>query len=177
MRTRLLYITSPSYSGSTLLTILLAEHTAVSTIGELKASAFGNIEEYACSCGALLRACPFWTGIEQSIRTQAPSFDLHDWRTHFRADSGLASKILAHGLKGPYFEQVRDLATKLIPGLAKTKAQIIQNNKRVIDAVVAATNTQAFIDGSKDPIRARYLIESKLWDCSVITLIRDGRGF
>ncbi|MFK7913947.1 MAG: sulfotransferase, partial [Pseudomonadales bacterium] len=46
-----------------------------------------------------------------------------------------------------------------------------------IDAVVAATNTQAFIDGSKDPIRARYLIESKLWDCSVITLIRDGRGF
>ena len=177
MSPRLLYITSPSYSGSTLLTILLAEHTAISTVGELKASAFGSIEQYNCSCGRLLRECAFWQDIESRVRTEDPSFNLHNWRTHFRPESGMARKVLGSGLKAPSFERIRDLAVRLLPGVAQTKQRILENNERVVSAVVAATNTSAFIDGSKDPIRARYLLQSKLWETSVITLIRDGRGF
>ena len=41
--TDLVYILSPSYSGSTLLTFLLNTHPEIATIGELKAQALGNL--------------------------------------------------------------------------------------------------------------------------------------
>lgn len=177
MRTRLLYITSPSYSGSTLLTILLAEHPAISTVGELKASAFGDIGSYRCSCGALLAECSFWHDISERVRQVNGKFDLHQWDTHFRSNDGFGSRILASSLKGPAFERVRDLAIRMLPGLARRKATIIEHNAQVIDAVTSATQTRVFVDGSKDPIRARYLMASGRWDYSIVTLIRDGRGF
>ena len=53
-----LYVASPSYSGSTLLTMLLAEHPEVATIGEMKGGQ-EDLSSYRCSCGALFAACPF----------------------------------------------------------------------------------------------------------------------
>ena len=59
----MIYILSPSYSGSTLLTCLLARHPDIATVGELKASALGSLDSYKCSCGELLRECQFWDRI------------------------------------------------------------------------------------------------------------------
>ena len=56
----LVYILAPSYTGSTLLTFLLAQHKSIATIGELKATAREDLETYRCSCGSLMRKCHFW---------------------------------------------------------------------------------------------------------------------
>ena len=59
----LLYILAPSFSGSTLLTYLLAQHPRVATVGELKATRMGSIDEYRCSCGEPMRTCEFWQAL------------------------------------------------------------------------------------------------------------------
>ena len=46
---RLVYILAASHSGSTLLAMLLGSHPDVCTVGELKATSLGNVEEYLCS--------------------------------------------------------------------------------------------------------------------------------
>ena len=53
--TDLIYIMSPSFSGSTLLTFLMGAHPSVATVGELKATSLGDIDEYDCSCGSRIR--------------------------------------------------------------------------------------------------------------------------
>lgn len=173
----LIYITSPSYSGSTLLTILLAEHPLVATIGELKASAFGDIETYRCSCGELLRTCPYWSALSERISRAAPTFDLLAWKTHFTASSPLARRLLQTTLKGPAFEMLRELAISVYPPARRARERTLTLNKAVIDEVCEHSGRPVFLDGSKDPNRALFLQRSGLWDLYVIALVRDGRGF
>ena len=59
-RTTLVYLLAASHSGSTLTAQLLASHPEIGTIGELKASARGNPEDYLCSCGVQISLCTFW---------------------------------------------------------------------------------------------------------------------
>ena len=35
---------------------------------------------------------------------------------------------------------------------------------------------EAFLDGSKDPIRLKFLLDAGLWDVKVVHLTRDGRA-
>ena len=74
------YIASPSYSGSTLLTFLLAAHPEVASIGELKASAMGDADAYTCSCGAPIRRCPFWRRVCDELARRGLDFDLDDFQ-------------------------------------------------------------------------------------------------
>ena len=66
----LVYIASPSYSGSTLLTFLLNAHRDVATMGELKWGPI-DLETYCCSCGELLTACPFWQDVARRVEAEA----------------------------------------------------------------------------------------------------------
>ena len=54
-----IYITSASFSGSTLLTFLLNTHPEIATIGEMKGDSM-DVERYRCSCGDPIGRCPFW---------------------------------------------------------------------------------------------------------------------
>ncbi len=173
---QLLYIMSPSYSGSTLLTSLLAPHPDIATIGELKASKVSNTEGYRCSCGELITECDFWRTITEKITAQGGFFSVKDWRTHFASDNPVFNRIIRPVVHGPILETLRRYALQLVPGCQQALSAILDANQQVIEAVCQTHQASVFLDGSKDPLRVKYFYESGRWEMKVIFLTRDGRG-
>lgn len=173
----LAYILSPSYSGSTLLTFLLATHPSIATIGELKATAMGDIDSYRCSCGAMIRECGFWKRLTGELTDRGVGFDLENFGTHFQADSRPLANRLLHGrVRGRLFEAARDTALCVLPTCRRNRERVLQKNQAVIDAIRDIQGGEVFLDGSKDPVRLKHLVASGLWNVKAICLIRDGRG-
>ncbi len=167
----LLYILSPSYSGSTLLTLLLAQHPDVTTIGELKGTAMGPLEDYTCSCGEKIQACDFW----QQMVAKVPEFRLEQFGTHFRSENAFHDRVLRAQVRGPLFESLRRLAL-LWPSLAKRYRKVQERNRQFIEVACEAQAGRWFLDGSKDPHRLAYLKDSNNYRIKVIEMYRDGRA-
>jgi hypothetical protein len=168
---------SPSYSGSTLLTLLLADHPNIATIGELKASAMGDISTYNCSCGELLTNCPFWHKVQQKMLEQGRKLSFDNFNTHFQdLKNPLANRLLRAAFRGPLFEMARQAGFLLLSEARKTKQKIILQNQALIEIICSLQQADTFLDDSKDPIRLKFFLETGLWDIRVIHLIRDGRG-
>lgn len=176
-RRNLVYVLSPSYSGSTLLTMLLATHPDVATIGELKAQAMGDVDKYVCSCGEKIRTCPFWGAVTEALRARGHGFDLADFGTHFRAPGDwLADRLLRASYRGFAFETVRDAGLKAVSGSRRTMKHVLERNRVMIQVILELQGGRIFLDGSKDVIRLKHLLDSGMWNVKVIYLVRDGRG-
>lgn len=175
-RPRLVYIMAPSYSGSTLLTYLLAMHPRIATVGELKASAMGYIDAYHCSCGALLRECLFWKKVLHATEKKRMDFSLDFFGTHFRSATSCCDLLLRTGVRKKLFESIRTSAIKLYPSCHRQLLDIIEQNRCLIEIVKNIQNKDIFLDGSKDPNRIQYLLDAGHWDIKIIYFIRDGRG-
>jgi hypothetical protein len=174
---RFAYILSPSYSGSTLLTFLLGAHPSVSTIGELKASALGNLDTYVCSCGTPILECAFWEDVRQRMADQGIPFDVRDFGTHFRwRNRPLADRLLRARVRGSSFEALRSWGLRSMPGLQRYHNDVLQRNRALVAAVLDTQGGEVFLDGSKDPNRLYYFLRADFWKIKVIYLIRDGRG-
>jgi hypothetical protein len=177
MVSQFVYILSPSYSGSTLLTFLLAAHPEIATVGELKATSMGDIDEYRCSCGALIRQCEFWRRLAAELARRGQTLNLADFGTHFRlARRPLADRVLRARVRGRAFELVRRLSMRLLPGCARDFARILRRNRVLAEAIAEIQGAPVFLDGSKDPNRLLYLLESGFWPVKAIYMTRDGRG-
>ncbi len=175
--TDLVYILSPSYSGSTLLTFLLGTHPRVATIGELKATARGDIERYQCSCGERMLDCRFWQALREDVTGAGVDLNLHDLGTHFSfPEHKLGNKVLRTPYRGGSFERVRRAMLKGMPGWRTRLADIVKRNRILIDAITRLQGGTMFLDGSKDATRLRYLLDAGLWRIKAIHLTRDGRG-
>ena len=176
-RVTLAYIASPSFSGSTLLTFLLAGHPDIATVGELKCQALGDVDHYDCSCGTRIRDCPFWSRLQRRLAERGTDFRLDDFGTHFRCRTKpVLDRILRARVRGPAFEHLRRTALRLVPGGRRLVRDRVEHNARIIEQVMDMRNARIFLDASKDPVRAEYLIESGRFDVFIIHLIRDGRG-
>lgn len=172
---RLAYIASPSFSGSTLLTLLLHRHPALATVGELKWKAL-DLETYACSCGALLRRCPFWADLRAQLEAEGLAFDLARPPTDFRARNWMTDRVLRARVRGPMFEAVRDGATALLPAARETWPAVRLFNRRLIETVLERERATVFLDASKSPVRLHHLIKTGDYEVFVLQLVRDGRG-
>jgi len=177
-RIEFLYLASSSFSGSTLLTLLLAAHRWIATIGELKATAMGDIDQYRCSCGARIRECAYWTDLGALLARRGVPFDLSRFGTHFRFEQAgsLADRALRAQVRGPLIEAARSLALRVLPGASREFQGILERNRALIDAVCALRGASIFLDGSKEPNRLQYLSQSDHWPMKVVHLVRDGRG-
>lgn len=173
---KIVYIMSPSYSGSTLLTCLLGQHREIATIGELKGSALGDIEKYMCSCGQKLQECEFWETLRSSEELQQFGLDFADWVTHFRSQSLLHDRILRAPVRGRLFEAVRTSVIHTLPSLRRQFDWKIKSNLAVMRAVSRLQGANVFLDASKDPNRLVYLLKHSEIPVKVISLLRDGRG-
>ena len=175
----LLYIASPSFSGSTLLTLLLAAHPRIATVGELKGTSMGDVDAYSCSCGQPIRQCAFWRALQGALAARGVAFDVARFGTHFRFEraGALANRLLGARLRGKAAERGRRLALALVPGAGAEMRQILARNRALAETVCALRGADVVLDGSKDPVRLKYLAESGGWRPRVIHLVRDGRGF
>lgn len=172
----LIYIMSPSYSGSTLLTFLLAMHPKIATIGELKASSMGDVDSYVCSCGEKLIACEFWRHVIEKMEARGHSFCLDDFGTRFKPGGGLSNRLVSALVRGPVFESARSLGLQLVPSSKASLRNTLAQNKALTEIISEYFDAEFFLDGSKDPVRLKHFHESNLWNVKVIYLIRDGRG-
>jgi len=172
----LLYIMGPSFSGSTLLTNLLAMHSRIATVGELKASAIGDIETYTCSCGTLLRKCGFWQQVREEIARRGMEFPFENLGLHFQDKHPLCNRLLSAGYKGGLTEQLRKIALYSYPRCRKKFNRIIENNRIAIEVIKKIQGGDIFLDGSKDPNRLNYFFQAGYWNIKILYIIRDGRG-
>jgi hypothetical protein len=173
----LVYILSASHSGSTLLAMLLNAHPDVCSVGELKATHLGDAERYRCSCGQLIRQCPFWSRVSEAMARKGISFDITHAGTDFRLNGRGFTRRLAGALhRGAVFEGCRDFALRLSPAWRAHLTQVQIRNAALVDAIRELTGARIVVDSSKIALRLKYLLRSREMDVKVIRLVRDGRA-
>jgi len=172
----LVYIASPSYSGSTLLTFLLNTHPAIGTVGELKWGAI-DLETYRCSCGELLRECPFWATVAERMAARGLPFDLRRPATDFRCrPHRLADRLVRARVRAGLCEVLRDGLVRRLPVWRRTWPIVAAVNRALIEITLDLQRARLFVDSSKDPVRLKYLLDTGDYDVRVIHLLRDGRA-
>jgi len=171
------YILGASHSGSTLLAMLLNAHPDVATIGESAPGRLGDVESYRCSCGALMRQCPFWREVTRRMRELGHDFDLEDFGTSFeRFSRGLVARALRAEHRGPLLETVRDLILSSSPRWRRARPRIMQRCRDLAAAVLDITGARVFADSSKLARRLKLLLRIPEVNVKVVHLVRDGRA-
>lgn len=176
-KVRLIYLLAASHSGSTLLALLLASHPDVCTVGELKAGSLGDLTQYRCSCGQLIRECGFWTGITEDMRAAGLPFDLGRPQTDFAAVEGPYARRLLRPLhRGPLLESLRDLALAASPAWRRHLGRAQTMNAALAAHVCARLKARVIVDSSKTAVRLKYLLRNPRLDVKIVRLVRDGRA-
>ena len=176
-RVSLVYILAASHSGSTLLSLLLGAHPEVCTVGELKATNFGDPQRYLCSCGERIRSCAFWKAIKEEMAKQGIDFDITNSGTNFHAvNSPYCKRLLAPLHRGPLLERMRDLALWLSPLWRRHLDRVQRRNHLLMKSVLRTTGKEVLVDSSKIGLRLKYLLRNPDLDIKVIWLVRDGRA-
>lgn len=174
---RFVFILSPSYSGSTLLTLLLARHPRIATVGELKATAMGDIEQYRCSCDEAILRCAFWAELKARLAARGLPFDLRDFDTNYRRRG---AALLDLALRMPVQTAMGETARRLLLALAPRGRQTVQHlnsrNLAFAQAVCDIQGGDVFLDGSKEPQRFLMLLQAGVPAPRVIHIVRDGRA-
>lgn len=155
---------------------MLGQHPQVATIGELKATSMGPIEDYRCSCGELINTCSFWQTLIQRSESAGEPLDFDNFGTQFASPNGLFNRVLGAQVRGAAFEAVRRTVLTLTPGLRQRYRSILQRNEFLVRQALELQNGSLFLDGSKDPNRLLYFIDSDRFDLRVIYMHRDGRA-
>lgn len=178
--TRVLYIASSSYSGSTLLAFLLNTHPHIFTVGEMEGWHYGEQEKFRCSCGAALSDCPFFQDIAHAFATDGLRFDFRDFGTAYRlAAHPRIDRYLTAALplvSSPTLAQLRDACVMRVPRFAARLAQQDRANRTFIRRALAYRGASVFADASKSAYRLRHLRRIRDLGLQVVYLIRDPRG-
>lgn len=178
LRGRYVFLASNAYSGSTLLSLLIGAHPSIGTVSDVSgARRAKHMASFTCSCGSLMRACPFWSDVDSRLRATGAAFSLADFGLGFDDHS---PKWLGHlrvrSLGSSRLEEARDRLFAVVPGNERRMREIGARNAIFARAILAASQAEVFVDASKERLRARYLQRYVDPDLRVIHLVRDVRG-
>ena len=164
----LIYIAADSRSGSTLLDLLIGNHSEVVSIGELRRLHEHFNGNYACTCDTLFNTCEFWNAVERRLNGSNQS--IVSLQTLIPR-----SKSVFHDLAYFLPNFILQALSYGVPWLSRD-IKIAENNLQVVDAVCEETQARYVVDSSKvfKFSRLYHLLRPKL--CKTIFLIRDGRG-
>lgn len=177
---RVLYITSSSYSGSTFLSFLLNTHSQIATVGEMEGWKTANLETFPCSCGSLLKSCPFFAQIAAAFKQEGVPFSLNDFGTGYRiVGSNRLNRYLLEAL--PYLrrtslEKLRDAMVQHVPVLSKRIAASDRATLLFMGTVLSLAEATVFVDADKSPFKLRLLRRIPELELRVLYLVRDIRG-
>jgi len=88
----------------------------------------------------------------------------------------LSDKLLYSSLRGPLFESLRDSLIGAIGNIQAFNKRVKNTNRVLVEILMDKMGGSIFLDGSKDPIRLKYLSQIPEWDIKVIHMVRDGRA-
>lgn len=176
-----LYILSQRYSGSTLLSFLIATHPEVSTVGERRKiwnKVFQSEDHirgypYQCSCGQLAVNCPYYNQIKNAVIGRLgqvkndlnySAFEMH----RNRKLNFVASRVLRHILpkKSSFFQQFYRSRLR----------KAWQFNQVFVEEMLKLDGSKYFLDSSKHNSHLYFLSKIERFDIKVIWLVRDPRG-
>jgi hypothetical protein len=171
------YILGASHSGSTLLAMLLNAHPEITTIGETSPGRIGAVDTYRCSCGRLIKECPFWTSIANRMRQKHPDFRLDNFGTTFEFPANRwVNRLLHIEHRGALLECLRDTALQLFPHWQKAQRDIMTRCYDLASAVLTESGGHILVDSSKLAHRLKFLLRIREFNMKVIHLVRDGRA-
>jgi hypothetical protein len=176
--TDLAYILAASYSGSTLLAMLLGSQPEACTVGEMRVPSIDAPDRYLCSCGDQIQRCRFWALVSDRMKARGFSgFDITTARLSIHAvDNTYAHRLLDPLPRGPLLEGIRETALRLSPAWPAQLRDIQHRNGALVDVLREITGTKVVIDSSKIALHLNYLLKTPGLRVKVIQLVRDGRA-
>ena len=178
--TRVLYVSTFQFSGSTLVSFLLNTHTEITTVGHTTGWNFAQDEDFRCSCGHPLQVCPLYRAIADAYSDNDLFFDIRNFGTAYRlSGQDRMNRMLTAGIpfcQSTLVEQVRDKIVRATPGLSKTLKQCDRANLVFMRTALEYSKAKVFVDNSHDPYRFRNLSRVRGLDLRHMHLIRDPRG-
>jgi Sulfotransferase family len=174
----LAYILAVSYSGSTLLAMLLGSQPEATTVGEMRAPAVGEPDTYLCSCGEQIKKCHFWREVaERMAKRGIPDFDITKAQISIHdAENRYVRRLLDPMPRGPVLEAARRTALALSPAWPKHLQTMHRRNVALVEALQEVTSAKVVVDSSKIALHLKYLLKSPALRIKVIRLVRDGRA-
>ena len=183
----LVYIAGCSYSGSTLLDMILGSLNKVTAVGEIKRLAehfphsTGN---GLCTCGQALKECSFWKAVQQNVRDElgdqtisladiplrVPEPPSDGTKKVHRYVPKLDELLLVAGSRWiwnwmkPFSKSVRE------------QIRTTDNAIKVLEAIAKVDQSEVIADSSKAPRHLKQLYFADPKRFRVIYLVRDGRG-
>jgi hypothetical protein len=181
-RDRVLYIMGAARSGSTVLSLLLGQHSEIIPGSQLEwirtYAALGKREP--CTCTKPVAECPFWRSVAENLarsKGSAPDYGFRAFqhRTVFplrTAPLGWLAGHLAYGVgpRGPMTIALRrSRALQEVTAASRDAAQLFR-------AMRSAAAKSVVVDASKNAIRGKALYLSDPTSVRLVWLVRDGRG-
>ena len=167
-----------SFSGSTLLAMLLNAHPEIATVSEMHGpnpNLVQDINTYQCSCGELIHKCPFWAQVKAQMAERGFEFSTSDFEVAF-GDHGLRDRLRFGSLRSNLLESIRDDVCQMLPGTRAEMDRLIARNEAFVRSVLDITGKKVFVDTSKRTRRFKYMSKYSSLDVRVVFLIRDVRG-
>ena len=172
---RVAYIVSSSYSGSTLLSMLLNTHPDIATISELPPNqVIARSPDFTCSCGEPIRRCPFFREVREELKRRGVTFSVEHMDLYLAVTSRPAlNRVLTQKL--PYvqsssLERARDRLVRML--LRSRWNELHARNDAFMRAVLKIQGGSVFLDADKDPYRMTFLAERH--DTRPIYLYKNG---
>lgn len=177
---KVLYVTSSSYSGSTLLAFLLNTHPEIFTVSEMIGWDFDEGEDFRCSCGETLDKCVFFTKVSRAFAEKGLPFKTNRFGTAYQIlDNERINRYLTANLprcRNSFLELWRDRIVRHLPFLSARRRRIDQANVTFVETALGHSGARIFADVSKEPHRIRHLARIPALDIAVLYLVRDIRG-
>lgn len=176
-----IYVTCSPFSGSTLLSLLLNTHANITTAGHTTGWA-GLTDDFPCSCGAPIKACPFFSAIAGafseaglSLAFQGHFPTCYTLGTRFaRLDQLIFENLPKFG--ATRLERWRDVAVRHTPPLRGRVAAVNRANVIFMRAALNYTGAQVYVDNSHSPYRCQRLSGVSGLNVFPVHLVRDVRG-
>lgn len=177
-KTKIVYLLAMPFSGTTLLSRLMALHPDITTVGEMvNVISNSNGRDYTCSCGATLSDCSFWQGVRHNMAIQGQRLELENFKLTPPAFlAGLAFRTDYH-LSRYIPESWRNRAIRFLFSHGITRdSGLTKRIQAFSDSVIAQSGKSIFFDASKNPNLVFYLAANDLFELVFVHMVRDPRG-
>lgn len=177
-RNKYIFILSHRYSGSTLLSFLLATNHCVATIGERRkffTKAFlGESENpQICSCRKKFEECPFWKELKSRLSKKQDESKESPNPTEFKF---VKNRFLDEIIRKLYlFFTVNKINTRFLP-YSNRMQKMLDFNEQLVTEVLGIENKTVFLDSSKSIKQLIFLSRIKSFDYRIVFLTRDPRA-
>lgn len=175
----LVFVAGPGRSGSTLVDLLLNNHPAVQSLGEIhRLNLYARTNPEPCTCGRPVAECPFWLEVESTLRRRlgrAPETPLlRDLEMMLiPSQVGPLATIVQKAL---LVQGSRSLHAALAPLVAPAHVRAMRNSLDWYDAIREVTGCPVVVDSTKDPRRLKSLYFADPARFRSLSMIRDGRA-